>query len=895
MHALRYLTPAHLVRFLKAVREIGVVGATRRAWVVVARDRAAKGRITPALPVGPAAPPQPRTYLRAFWRGFPDADTIHVAVRAGFGGALPGAPAVSVIVPVYGHLVYTLRCLWSVLRAGDRAAVEVIVVDDGPGEETRVALGDLPGLVYLKNETNLGFLRACTRAAAAARAPVLYFLNNDTAVLPGWIDTSLATLETYPEAGLVGSKLIYPDGTLQEAGGCLWRGGGGANAGRRDDPAEPGWNWLRDVDYVSGAGIAVRRVAWDDAGGFDDRFAPAYCEDADLAMTLRQRGWRVLYQPGSEVVHFEGVSSGTSTAGGVKAHQVTNFARLAKKWAWTLERHAPAHIPDSRALPRARPRIALIDATLPTPDKDAGSVVATWYVTILQDLGYDVTYVAENLQLAGEYGRALQRRGVEVPHAPYVRSVEGWIREHGHAVDVWMVARVDAGGRFAASIRAHHPAAPVIFNTVDLHYLRFERQARLEGGDPETVARAAGVKSRELALIRACDATIVVSEYERAVLAGEGLTAKLAVIPLILEARPADAVPPRAGRSGIAFVGGYEHPPNVDAVLWFLREVWPLVHAEAPELTFHVAGSKAPPAITGIDAPGVVVEGYVADLDAFLDARAATVAPLRYGAGIKGKVGSSLAAGVPCIASPIAVEGMGLNAAAEVVVAEAPDDWARAILDLLADDARWASLSAAGRAYVQHRFDPGVIRDRMQRLLARVGAPPFAGVCPVDGGTGPRRFAVAGMPDSLAPGPEGPWSSERVLAAALLERAGGGAALTALAPGALPAVATTGRLPALGAALDRLGARAAPETAEIHAARLAADAAAPAALDAILADTAATNLLLALTAPDGETIPPAAIAPLVDHLNAQGWHTRTTRTPLPETALTKTILIEARR
>ena len=166
---------------------------------------------------------------------------------------------------------------------------------------------------------------------------MVYFLNNDTAVLPGWIDTILATLETHPEAGLVGSKLIYPNGLLQEAGGNLWRGGGGSNVGRNGDPTEPGYNYLRDVDYVSGAGIAVRRAAWDSVGGFDARYVPAYCEDSDLAMALRGQGWRVLYQPRSEVVHFEGVSSGTSTETGIKAYQTLNFAKMQDKWAYALE------------------------------------------------------------------------------------------------------------------------------------------------------------------------------------------------------------------------------------------------------------------------------------------------------------------------------------------------------------------------------------------------------------------------------------------------------------------------------------------------------------------------------------------------------------------------------
>jgi len=841
----------------------------------------------------------------AAWRDdFSAWSELQDAILSGF-SASSGSPLVSVIIPVYGQFEYTLRCLWSILQAGDGARIEVIVADDGSDDETEAFFSQVPGLRYLRNPENLGFLRSCNRAAAQAHAPVLYFLNNDTAVLPGWIDTVLATLETHPEAGLVGSKLIYPDGLLQEAGGYIWQNGGGANAGRGGDPTDPGYNYLRDVDYVSGAAIAVRRTAWEAVGGFDDRYAPAYCEDSDLAMALRQHGWRVLYQPGSEVVHFEGVSSGTDTGAGIKAYQVTNQKQLRAKWAFTLERHAEAHLPDPRALVRPhRPRICVIDARVPTPDKDAGSVTAIWYLRILLDLGYDITYLPENLYLYGDYGRTLQRMGIEVLHAPQVTSLERYLQGHGAAFDCFLLYRVDAGGRFSARIQALYPDTPVIFDTVDLHYLRLERQARLPGATPDAMAQADAVKKRELAVMRTTSATIVLSEREVEILAVEGLRAPVSVIPLVLEARSGADVPGFEGREGIAFVGGYEHTPNVDAVLWFVAEIWPDLHASEPDLTFHVVGSNPPPAIAGLDLPGVVVHGFVADLEGFLDARLATIAPLQYGAGIKGKIGSSLAAGVPCISTPVGVEGMGLRIGDEVLVADTPQGFAAAVSGLIRDEPVWTRLSAAGLDFVERNYSPAVTRTRLLRLLAKVNAVPFSGHCPLSGRTETRRFADADLPDSLAAGAHAPWSSERVLAQALLDRLGRGvvgrgvSSLNRLEPGPdTPRVALHGRLPTLEAALLAKDLIADPDSAAIHAARLTLDETAADSLSAILqaADTtAATDLLIACTAPG--PVPAETLAPRITQILKTGtWTPRTTRTPTPETAMTHVAIIEAKR
>lgn len=811
-------------------------------------------------------------------------------------------PEISVIIPVYNEFRYTLRCIWSIIQAGDRTRLEIIVADDGSSDETEEFFSALPGLRYIRHPENLGFLRSCNRVAALAQAPVLYFLNNDTAVLPGWIDSITKTLRTHPDAGLVGSKLVYPNGLLQEAGGYIWSDGNGCNVGRNSDPVEPGYNYLRDVDYVSGAGIAVRRDVWDSFGGFDERYTPAYCEDSDLAMTLRQHGWRVLYQPCSEVVHFEGVSSGTSTTSGVKAYQVINQKQLLQKWDYALAAHAPNHRVNPRALVRpVRPRICVIDATVPTPDKDAGSVTALWFMRLLLDLGYDITFLPNNTVLDGDYGRTLQGLGIEVLHAPYVRSIKQYLRDYGGDFDCFFLYRVNEGGQYYQLIHKLYPQIPVVFDTVDLHYLRQQREAKLPGADPDAAHHAMKTKKRELALIRSATATIVLSEREYDILTQEGLRGLLSLIPLVLETR--DDIPPRNGRDGIAFVGGYQHTPNVDAVLWFCQEIWPLIRSAMPNMVFHIVGSNPPEAITSLNIEGVVVHGFIADLDGFLDQRIATVAPLQYGAGIKGKVGSSMAAGVPCIATPIAVEGMGLSPDENVLVAESPQRFADQVKTLCGDTKLWSNLSMAGLQFVHDAYSPDVTRKRLLRLLAKVNAVPFSGTCPITGVKETRRFLKNSLADSLSADTNSPWSSERVLAHAVIERLDPKAgSLRVLAPDPQAGrISTSGRLPVLTKVLEKRGLLGDQGNASLHLARILLDDQAGATLDILLKETRATELFIACpptkSADDTTTRKDAEdIQALVARILKSGeWDARVNRNQSKETAMTKVVLIQAKR
>jgi GT2 family glycosyltransferase len=246
-------------------------------------------------------------------------------------------PEVSIIIPVHDKFEFTYSCLKSVLDACADISYEVIVADDASADKTAGLSHIVQGVTIVRNETPLLFLRNCNHAAKTAHGRFLVFLNNDTIVKPGWLAAMLGCMKSADDIGVVGSKLLFADGRLQEAGGIIWTDGTGFNFGRGEDPEAAAYRAAREVDYVSGCSLMVRRDLWEALGGFDERFAPAYYEDTDLCFAARRREYRVVYEPGSVLVHFEGISNGRDLSAGVKAYQEKNREAFVEKWRDVLE------------------------------------------------------------------------------------------------------------------------------------------------------------------------------------------------------------------------------------------------------------------------------------------------------------------------------------------------------------------------------------------------------------------------------------------------------------------------------------------------------------------------------------------------------------------------------
>lgn len=624
-------------------------------------------------------------------------------------------PLVSVVIPVYGKLDYTLACLRSLGRYVPKAAFEVLVVDDASPDDSATSLARVSGLRLLRNEGNLGFIGSCNAGASEARGEYLLFLNNDTQVTPNWLDGLLTCFADRQDCGIAGSRLVYPDGRLQEAGGLVFADGSCWNVGRFEKRDASEWRYRRQVDYVSGASLMIRRDTFQQVGGFDTRYKPAYYEDTDLAFAVRQAGLRVYYEPASTIIHCEGISAGTDLQSGMKRHQVINQARFAEKWATELRNLPPPETPLNQALRwRRRGRVLVVDSMTPDPTRDSGSLRLCSILRLLDEQGWSTSFLPDDGRASDNEIRTLGALGAEVLYRPSVPDLPQWLGEHGNELHAVMLCRHTVAGQYAAMVRKHAPQARLLFDTVDLHFLREQRAAELSGSAAMTSQAQASHRS-ELALIEQCDVTFVVSPHEQALLAAELPNARVELLSNIHEIHGHQT--PYAERRDLVFIGGFGHPPNADAVRWIDRDILPALRTCLPDIRVHVLGDIPDKARNELTAPGLELHGRVPDLTPWLEGALASIAPLRFGAGVKGKINMAMSYGLPVVATPIAVEGMQLRGGMDVLIAQDIHAMVESVRLLANDSSLWTTLSANGLDNVATHFSPAAASATLKRAM----------------------------------------------------------------------------------------------------------------------------------------------------------------------------------
>ena len=614
-------------------------------------------------------------------------------------------PTVSIIIPVFNNWRFTYKCLQSV-HQHTQGEYEIIVVDNHSTDVTPQLLSAMQGIRIITNDTNEVFVNACNQAASCAKGHYLLLLNNDTEVTPGWLDAMLAPFSD-ARTGIVGAKLVYPDGSLQEAGGIIWRDGTGCNFGHGDDPNLPQYSYRRAVDYCSGACLMISRKLWETIGGFDQRYAPAYYEDTDLCFTVRAMNYTVVYQPRALVVHYGGASAGKETSSGYKRFQEINRHKFVGKWQAILDKD---HVLSSEGLFKAREKngdkhILIIDHYVPTFDRDSGSQRMLSMLQILQDMNYKVSFWPNDLTFDPKYTTTLQDLGIETYYGPM--DFEDFIKEQGNNLDAVLMSRPATAKKYLHLVKKYSNAQ-TIFDTVDLHFVREQRRLELE---------VQQWKNLEFFLAEETDTTLVVSPTEKEILAGEKFADKVAVVSNIHSLEP--CIKGFEERQGLMFIGGFVHPPNEEGIIWFIEYIFPLIRKHIPDIHLTIVGSDPTERLKALENSAITVTGYVEDVSGYFNDSRVFVSPLLHGAGVKGKIGQSFSYGLPVVTTTIGAEGMQLTDGHNALISDSETEFANKVIELYTDKFLWQKLSTNGRQVIREQFSTDTIRAALEKVLGR--------------------------------------------------------------------------------------------------------------------------------------------------------------------------------
>ncbi|HTY21341.1 MAG TPA: glycosyltransferase [Geobacteraceae bacterium] len=389
------------------------------------------------------------------------------------------------------------------------------------------------------------------------------------------------------------------------------------------------------------------------------------------------------------------------------------------------------NVENAKPMKRPQKNILIISPFLPTYDRDSGSFRLYQILRLIRLEGHHVTFIARGAAGAADplpYIDKLKELGVEVfPLDPEKLEKLG-IRTEVPRLDLRAILNnrhfdmaylyfYHIALQYLDEIRSISPATKIIVDSVDLHFLRERRAAKLSG-DEKLLQLAQQTKMAELMVYSKADTVIAVTDADRNELLTHCPLLTTAVIPNIHPIQTETS--PFPEREGILFIGGFPHHPNVDAVLYFCADIWPIIMKRLPDVRLYLVGNSPPDSVQSLASERIIVTGYVPDTMSYLKKCRVSIAPLRYGAGMKGKVGEALAAGLPVVATSIAAEGTGLITNRDLLVEDNPANFAEAVIHLYESDVLWNKLSVNGKVFIANHYSPEVLAQNLRYLIDKV-------------------------------------------------------------------------------------------------------------------------------------------------------------------------------
>lgn len=610
-------------------------------------------------------------------------------------------PKVSIIISVYNQVKFTLNCLYTIEQHDKDIPKEIIIINDNSSDDTLYYLNKINGIRVINNAENLGFLKNVNKGIEAASGEYIYLLNNDVEVQDGYLKNLLKVFRDKENVGAVGSKLIFPDSTLQEAGCLIFEGSEIVNLGSCDAIDNPKFNYLRKVDYCSGCSLLFRK---NNSDGYlnllDEAFLPAYYEETDFCQRLKyEQGLDIYYQPKSEIVHYNNVSY-------IGKDDLLEKNREVFKSRWNR------FFSDKKFLSSGKinynvhyrsPAILILEENMPKPDKDSGSRRLYEIIKILQKDEHRIILAVKNIEEQGDdfYIDFFRNIGVEVCK-DYVNTkdeivtVTEQVMETLSYVNVIWIFRPLGFDYWFKKIKNKISGKKIVYDMVDLHYLRMERENSFLVPTKKRKKETSYFRDMEYFAMEKADAVISISDEEKEIVSVQGIMRNKIFTVSNIHQRTKMGDIKWSDRSGLLFIGGYYHMPNVDAVRFLYESIMPLVWKKNSLIQVKILGSDFPENLMQqYHSDRFQILGYQESVDDWFENARIFVAPLRYGAGVKGKIGQALEFGLPVITTPIGAEGMGLEDQVTASVSNgSAEDFAERILQLYDDEELWNQLHA---------------------------------------------------------------------------------------------------------------------------------------------------------------------------------------------------------
>ncbi|HUN01726.1 MAG TPA: glycosyltransferase [Niabella sp.] len=608
---------------------------------------------------------------------------------------------ISIIIPFSEKtLATTLECVNSILNSESDESYEIILITNNSSLEFYNK--NLPKHIkYIASSTGKNTLEMYKIGARHAEGQYLIFLNNLTEVTKNWLSYLKKTFIHFPQTGIATTKTINLHTNTSRLGGILDNAKSPSMIGKGTEVNSPDINYSQKIDFAI-ENIMIAKSLWIQVGEINQNL-PEHIAYLDLCIKVHYAGYEIRNQPCAEIFSCDNEND---------ISEILNYERDYPNLFKSLK-----NISTERKF-STNGHILYVDDRIPNPDTSGGGLYSYNCIRILKNLGYNVALIGvwehewKNKQ---QVIKNFQSLGVEVLYKPYAMDIKHHIAKKGYQYDYIIICRGPAADLFLQILRDYAPQAKIIFNTIDLHFVRLERAAQITK-NKEDISAAKIMREVELDVIKQVDATMVVSSVEKPMLEKLVPSSKIALIPI-----PVD-IPGRlkefSERQHIVFLGGYDHLPNVDAIKYFVKEIWPKISQRLPDVKFMIAGNKMPDEFSSFASETVQLVGFVKDLQELYSSCRLSVVPLRFGAGVKGKILTSMSFGVPNVVTSIGAEGMNLTHDENVIIADTPDNFANAVINTYTQPDTWQKISDNGLQYVQETASLSAVSQQFHNLLS---------------------------------------------------------------------------------------------------------------------------------------------------------------------------------